>query len=92
VRGTALQFHGSSERKHRTKVVTIKELKSIQKFTVIIITWFLQAPQPQVFDAGLNWGVIRARQRCPLLAGNLTMSSFWESEKQRNLLFFQGTQ
>jgi hypothetical protein len=36
--GTELQFHGSSEREHRTKVVTNKELKSIQKFTVIIIT------------------------------------------------------
>jgi hypothetical protein len=50
--GTALQFHGTSEREHRTKVVTNKKRKSTQKFTLVIITWFSQAPQPPVFDAG----------------------------------------
>jgi hypothetical protein len=67
--GTVLQFHGTSEREHRTKVVTNKKLKFIQKFTFIIITWFLQAPQPPVFDAGLNWAMLKAWHGDPLQAG-----------------------
>jgi hypothetical protein len=84
-----LQFRGAIDREDETRIVTDEKFKSIQKFALVIITWFSMAPQRRPFDAvaELGHGQSAARESEPSWQINYT-NAFWESENHHNLLFF----
>jgi hypothetical protein len=53
---TELQFRGAFDRESGSRIATNEKLKSIQKFALVIITWFSTAPQRRPFDVGVQLG------------------------------------